>query len=218
MDFTPVLTYIAEYWPRIIRSNPRQHGTLIGLPHPYLIPSDGAMFQEMYYWDSYFMSLGLVGTEHEQLIVDMTENMASLYRRFGIIPNANRYYFLSRSQPPFFTALIRLAHDVKRRQGAPDADAFLRRMMRLAEHEHETVWLGTAQPHHRQVYRGLSRYFDINYLDTLAACESGWDHSTRCDDRWLAHLPSAPLTGPRCSSACSSRSWAPSRRSTCWPS
>ena len=189
MDFTPVLTYIAEYWPRIIRSNPRQHGTLIALPCPYLIPSDGAMFQEMYYWDSYFMSLGLVGTEHEHLIVDMTENMASLYRRFGIIPNANRYYFLSRSQPPFFTALIRLAHDVKRRQGAPDADAFLRRMMRLAEHEHETVWLGTAQPHHRQVYRGLSRYFDINYLDTLAACESGWDHSTRCDDRWLAHLP-----------------------------
>ena len=101
MDFTPVLTYIAEYWPRIIRSNPRQRGTLIALPHPYLIPSDGAMFQEMYYWDSYFMSLGLVGTEHEHLIVDMAENMASLYRRFGIIPNANRYYFLSRSQPPF---------------------------------------------------------------------------------------------------------------------
>ena len=36
---------------------------------------------------------------------------------------------------------------------------------------------------------GLSRYFDINYLDSLASCESGWDHSTRCDDRWLQHLP-----------------------------
>jgi alpha,alpha-trehalase len=39
------------------------------------------------------------------------------------------------------------------------------------------------------VHRGLSRYFDINYLDMLASCESGWDHSTRCEDRWLAHLP-----------------------------
>jgi alpha,alpha-trehalase len=39
------------------------------------------------------------------------------------------------------------------------------------------------------VHEGLSRYYDINVLDMLASCESGWDHSTRCDDRWLEHLP-----------------------------
>src|SRR5436189_3044915 len=92
-----VLTYIAEYWPRLIRHNPQQQGTLIGLPHRYLVPSDGPMFQEMYYWDSYFMALGLVGTAHESLILDLTENLAYLFRRFGVIPNASRYYFLSRS-------------------------------------------------------------------------------------------------------------------------
>lgn len=189
MDFAPVLTYIAEYWPRIIRHNPRGEGTRIGLPRPYLVPSDGAMFQEMYYWDSYFMALGLVDTAHEPLIVDMVENLAYMYRRFGVIPNASRYYFLSRSQPPFLTALIWLAYDVKRRQGATDADRFLGRMMRLAIREHEAVWMGTAQPHFRQIFAGLSRYFDVNFLDVLASCESGWDHSTRCDDRWLEHLP-----------------------------
>jgi alpha,alpha-trehalase len=189
MDFTPVLTYIAEYWARLIRYNPRQQGTLIGLPHRYLVPSDGPMFQEMYYWDSYFMALGLVGTAHEPLILDLTENLAFLFRRFDVIPNASRYYFLSRSQPPFFTGLIWLAYELKSRQGAPDALQFLRRMMHLAEQEHETVWMGTVQPHHRQIFAGLSRYFDINYLDFLASCESGWDHSTRCDDRWLEHLP-----------------------------
>ena len=189
MDYTAVLDYIAAYWPRLVRRQPRDQGTLIGLPQPYVVPSDGAMFNEMYYWDSYFTALGLVETEYEPLIAGMTENMAYLYRRFGVIPNASRYYFLSRSQPPFFTAMIRLAYAAKTRAGDPQADRWLARQMRLAEAEHATVWLGTQQPHARLVHAGLSRYFDINFLDILASCESGWDHSTRCDERWLDHLP-----------------------------
>ena len=186
MDFAPVLD---GYWPRIIRRQPRGRGTLIGLPRPYLVPSDGAMFQEMYYWDSYFAALGLPGTAHEGLLADIAENMGALFRRFGLIPNASRYYFLSRSQPPFFPQMIWLAYESLLRRGDDEAPRVLRRLMRLAEVEHQRVWLGTAQPHHRMVHAGLSRYFDINYLDVLAACESGWDHSTRCDDRWLEHLP-----------------------------
>ena len=60
-DYGPVLAHIESYWPKIIRRTPRQRGTLIGLPFPYLVPSDGAMFQEMYYWDSYFIAQGLGG-------------------------------------------------------------------------------------------------------------------------------------------------------------
>lgn len=184
-----ILKYIDGYWSRLIRSNREDRQTLIGLPKPYLVPSDGEMFQEMYYWDSYFMALGLVGTTHEQLIFDMTENMSYLFERFGVIPNASRYYFLSRSQPPFFTAMIMLCHKLMCERQEPDASSFLRRMIAVAEKEYETVWLGTKQPHHRKVYCGLSRYFDVNYLDVLASCESGWDHSTRFDERVLEHLP-----------------------------
>jgi alpha,alpha-trehalase len=191
MTYTPVLDYIHAYWPKITVHQPAPHkSTLIGLPRPYLIPTDQAMFQEMYYWDSYFTALGVVDTPYEHLIVDMTENMADLFNRFGLIPNASRYYFLSRSQPPILTAMIDLALNVVKKKNTPDeADAFLKRLYQVAEEEHETVWMGTAQPHFRQVYAGLSRYFEINFLDDLASCESGWDHSTRCDDRWLAHLP-----------------------------
>jgi len=164
VDYAQVLAYIEGYWPRLVRRSPRQHGTRIGLPYPYMVPSDGTMFQEMYYWDSYFISLGLTGTPFEGLIVDMAENMAALYRKFGVIPNASRYYFLGRSQPPFFAAQVRLAFEVKQRRGDADACDFLRRLMRLAGQEHETVWLGTAQPHFRQVHLGLSRYFDVNPL------------------------------------------------------
>jgi alpha,alpha-trehalase len=184
-----VLAHIDAKWDALTRSQPHDIGTLIGLPGRYVVPSDGAMFQEMYYWDSYFTSLGLIGTAREQLVVEMAENMAYLLERFGVIPNASRYYFLSRSQPPFFTRQVRLALDIKRHRGDVDCDRWLERMVRLAEAEHSTVWMGTAQPHHRQIHRGLSRYFDINHLDDLASCESGWDHSNRCDDRWLEHLP-----------------------------
>ncbi len=181
--------YIQGYWPRLIRSNEHDKQTLIGLPRPYLVPSDGVMFQEMYYWDSYFMSLGIFGTKYEYLILDMAENMAYLFKRFGLIPNGSRYYFLSRSQPPFFTSMIWLAHKVLGNRGDLNAREYLETMIKLAEQEHDSVWLGEAQPHHRRVYQGLSRYFDINFVDSLAYCESGWDHSTRFDDRVLQHLP-----------------------------
>lgn len=187
VDYAPVLDYIAAYWERITHNNPQDRETLIGLPRPYIVPAapqGNAMFQEMYYWDSFFITLGLYGTPHEERITDIAENMAYLLRRFGVIPNGTRYYFLSRSQPPFFMALVRM---IAERIGADDA--WLAEMLALAVGEHERVWHGTQQPHHRLVYRGLSRYFDINYLDMLASGESGWDHSTRCEDRWLEHLP-----------------------------
>jgi alpha,alpha-trehalase len=192
VDYSPALSYIESFWPQIIHANEHDRGTLIGLPKPYLVPADGGdtgMFQEMYYWDSFFMSLGVAGTSREQLVIDAAENFAHLIERFGHIPNGSRYYFLSRSQPPFFTQQIKLALEVKRRRNDTDVNAFLSRMMALAEQEYFTVWMGDRQPHHRRVHRNLSRYFDINYLHVLASCESGWDHSTRCEERWLDHLP-----------------------------
>jgi alpha,alpha-trehalase len=85
--------------------------------------------------------------------------------------------------------MVQLAWGVKQRRGDEDTSEWLAQQLALAEAEQATVWSGTAQPHHRLVHQGLSRYFDINFLDMLASCESGWDHSTRCDDRWLSHLP-----------------------------
>jgi alpha,alpha-trehalase len=187
----PVLAYINDFWPNLVRHTPADVQTLIGLPYPYVVPGVGAMFQEMYYWDSFFAGLGLVGTPHDGLVVDMAENMAWLIERFGMVPNGSRYYFLSRSQPPFFTQMVRLAYAVKQAHGEPAEalHAWLGRMLLLADREYEIVWRGIAQPHHRLVHEGMSRYFDINFLDMLASCESGWDHSTRCGDRWLSHLP-----------------------------
>jgi alpha,alpha-trehalase len=188
MDYTPALEYISGYWSKLIRHTPHDEGTLIGLPQPYLVPSQDPIFREMFYWDSYFIALGLVDTELEAHIFGMLENMAYLLNRFGVMPNGSRYYFLSRSQPPFLTQLIKLALTIKQRRNDTDIKTWLAPLLKVAVNEHETVWLGTQHPHHRLVYRGLSRYFDINYLHDLACCESGWDHSPRCSERWLEHV------------------------------
>ena len=190
MDFAATCKHISSHWPRLVRRNTEDRGSLLGLPHPYMVPADGTLFQEMYYWDLYFTSLGLADTKYETFILYMTANLASLFKRFLIIPNGSRYYFLSRSQPPFFSALVGLAYDVVRRRfGDARALAYLGRMIAVARREYKIVWMGKRQPNVRQVHRGLSRYYDANYLHDLAACESGWDHTSRCYGRWLDHLP-----------------------------
>lgn len=195
-----LLEYINNYWQSLKREAKEQEesGTLLDLPHPYLVPSHTGMFQEMYYWDSFFTALGLKGTEYEDYVIYMTKNLAVLFHRFGIIPNGSRYYFTSRSQPPFFTKLMWLAYELMKSQKKDDeADQFLAEMTAIAEKEHLNVWMGTTKDNNRLVFIpdnnspsvGLSRYFDVNYLHDLACCESGWDHSTRCDDHWLDHIP-----------------------------
>jgi alpha,alpha-trehalase len=77
---------------------------LLYLPHPYVVP--GGRFNEMYGWDSYFILLGLVRDGELQLAKDMTENFLYEIQHYGMILNANRTYYLTRSQPPFLTEMI----------------------------------------------------------------------------------------------------------------
>jgi len=195
-DYSDVLTHINDNLPTLIRHqrSRKRRDPLIPLPFPYMVPTndliDGFTFNHMYYWDTFFISLALVDTHYEEMIVGMTENLAHLFNLFGFIPNASTATLLSRSQPPFFTRQIWLAYEVLKKKNDVNADSFLAKMIKLAEMEHETVWLGAAQPHIRLVYMGLSRYYDANAIDALAAAESGWDHTPRCDaNRWLEHLP-----------------------------
>lgn len=79
------------------------HG-LLYLPHPYVVP--GGRFNEMYGWDSYFIQLGLLRDGKVELARNMTANFLYQIEHYGTILNANRSYYLTRSQPPFLTAMI----------------------------------------------------------------------------------------------------------------
>ena len=79
-------------------AEPAPHSSLLPLPYRYVVP--GGRFREIYYWDSYFTMLGLEQSGRHDLAVDMVRNFAFLIDRYGHIPNGNRTYYLSRSQPP----------------------------------------------------------------------------------------------------------------------
>ena len=80
--------------------------SLLPLPRPYVVP--GGRFREVYYWDTYFTMLGLGESGRWDLIEDMVENFAHELDTYGLIPNGNRTYYLSRSQPPFFAFMLDL--------------------------------------------------------------------------------------------------------------
>ena len=119
---------------------------------PYVVP--GGRFNELYGWDSYFIVLGLLQDGRTDLARGMADNLLYEVEYYGKIPNANRTYYLTRSQPPFLTSIIRAVYAA----GGLDRQ-WLAGALRVAMSEYRNVWLG----HDRLVSTGgytLSRYYD----------------------------------------------------------
>jgi alpha,alpha-trehalase len=204
-----VRTHIERLWGVLTREPHESTGadSQLRLTTRYVVP--GGRFREMYYWDSYFTMLGLQSSGREDLVADMVENFAGLIDRYGHIPNGTRSYYLSRSQPPFFAAMVEL-------QATHDGVAALLKRLPQLEREYD-FWmeganqLAPGKAHRRVVRLGdgtvLNRYWDDRatprdeswqedrdtagaskrppaevYRDLRAAAESGWDFSSR----WLA--------------------------------
>lgn len=200
--------HIAELWHVLERKNRRDKGSLIALPHAYVVP--GGRFKEQYYWDSYFIMLGLAADDRWDVIEGMMRNYAYMIRKFGFIPTANRTYFLSRSQPPFFALMVKLLARHKGRvrtyaEYLPYLLAEYRFWMKgrrtLAKSEHKAFARVVEMPDGIFV----NRYYDNKttprpeslredvetadtakeresnrlYLHLRAAAESGWDFSSR---------------------------------------
>src|SRR5262249_37321945 len=77
---------------------------LLYLPHPYVVP--GGRFNEMYGWDSYFIQVGLIRDAEIDLAKNTIDNFLYEVDHYGKVLNANRTYYLTRSQPPFLTEMI----------------------------------------------------------------------------------------------------------------
>lgn len=187
-DVQPARDYIAKYWKKLERYHPKDDDTLFGLPHPYLVPASESGhsfdFNELYYWDSYFMVQGLLDDEHRQLVLGILDDLICLQKRLKIIPNASRTYLTGRSQPPFLSSFIFDLYDVYKMD-----NKWLANNIEVAKNEYYNVWLGVTKPNERQVFHGLSRYYDINYLHDLAEAESGWDMTPRFSRKALNYLP-----------------------------
>ena len=187
-DLVAARRYIKKYWIKLLRFHPKDDENLIGLPKPYLVPAfekdHDFDFNELYYWDSYFMVQGIMDADHKKLILGILDDLIYLYKKFKIIPNATRTYLTGRSQPPFLTSFIFDVYE------AYDMDnQWLKEKMEVAESEYSNVWMATKKPNIRKVYHNLSRYYDTNHIHDLAEAESGWDMTTRFNRKCLDYLP-----------------------------
>ena len=103
-----LLDYVMGLWPILQQEaiSVPPYSTLQPLPYRYVVP--GGRFREVYYWDSYFTMLGLEDDGQHQLALDLVNDFAFELDQFGKVPNGNRSYYLSRSQPPFFSLMVRV--------------------------------------------------------------------------------------------------------------
>ena len=132
---------------------------LLYLPNPYVVP--GGRFNEMYGWDSYFIVLGLEADHRETLAKGMVDNFLFEIEHYGAVLNANRTYYLTRSQPPFLTSMIRAVYENPASfpatpAGRTEAKEWLARAYALAQKDY-SLWM---RPEHLAGRTGLARYFD----------------------------------------------------------
>ena len=118
---------------------------------PFVVP--GGRFNELYGWDSYMESIGLLANDHVDLARSMVEHFCFCIKHYGKIFNANRSYYLGRSQPPFLTDMALRVYD--RIKTEPDAKEFLQMAVRAAIKEYHGVWMAFPR---LDAATGLSRY------------------------------------------------------------
>jgi len=127
---------------------------LLYLENSYVVP--GGRFNEMYGWDSYFIVRGLVEDKRIALARGMIENFFYEIEHYGTVLNANRTYFLTRSQPPFLTSMILAVYEAEKATGKDDRD-LLEKGYQYASKDYE-MW--NRDPH-QAGETGLSRYYDF---------------------------------------------------------
>lgn len=177
--------YVRDFWPELIRP-----GYSVALPLPGRFVMPGGFFEWFFYWDSYFIILGLVVQGEWELAQEIVDNLIYEVEVFGFVPNYNAPDAVcrSRSQPPYLTSAIREVYPY-----VQDRD-WLERAYSAAATEYLGYWL--AEPH--VTATGLSRYYDTgldgcitvpNTPHFRAMAESGWDNTPRFGDDVSQVLP-----------------------------
>ncbi len=189
--------YIKENFPKTIRSNKEDNGTLIGLPNPYNVPSIADRFQEMYYWDTYFLNRGLIIEGWTEQAKNNVENMFFLINKYGFMPNGNRTFYLHNSQPPFLSMMVDdIYAEIKDKDWLKNAYDVLVKEYEFWDTKRKspiglTMYTGNTQ---MAIDEGMYKGFidrigkrPENKTDAqlscqyVAICESGWDINPRFD-------------------------------------
>ena len=181
---------------------PKGKRSLIGLPYPFTSPCIDGMFQEMYYWDTYFTNEGLFLLGKGEQAVNNVRNFLYLLEEYGKILNGNRMYYISRSQPPFLGLMLESilknskAITIETAFAGLEKEYFFWQSQRIAPNRLNRYGCDLeetelARPLHVTGYRKRTgqkvKYTVENARNILCECESGWDFSPRFSLRCFSH-------------------------------
>lgn len=202
-DHLPIKQHIEKLWDELTRNSYEEKGTLLKLPKPYVVP--GGRFNEFFYWDSYFIMLGLQVSGRIEMMENIVDNCSYLIQNVGFVPNASRTHFLSRSQPPYFSLMLDLLVE------STGNEKIYIQYYDTLEKEYN-FWMNgedglEINTQHKRVLKTnngdiLNRYYDSEnmprpesylidiedhenasgeefYRNIRSGCESGWDFSSR---------------------------------------
>lgn len=200
-----IQNYINQNLPRCLRKNTENQDSLIGLPRPYMVPSASGLFQEMYYWDTYFTNKGLLLRGDIEQAKNHVDNLCYLIETYGFVLNGNRDNYLYNSQPPFLSMMARDVYELT------EDRMWLASVYQTLKKEYD-FWMI-----HRISKTGLNRYdcmelpkeWQSSFANTLrtrtgltngnddakdargliSAGESGWDLNPRMKDMTYEYLP-----------------------------
>ncbi|MBL7727221.1 MAG: alpha,alpha-trehalase, partial [Dinghuibacter sp.] len=155
---TDLSAHLKSLWKMLERKpdQGKECSSLLPLPHPYIVP--GGRFREIYYWDSYFTMLGLKESGETEMIENMVKNFSYLILKYGHIPNGSRNYYLTRSQPPFFSSMVALLASIK-------GDAVYKPFLPALEKEYAYWMEGSATLRPGQAFKRVVKLKDGTLLN-----------------------------------------------------
>jgi alpha,alpha-trehalase len=206
-EYADCLSYIDSYWDRVIHEPTERviNRHVITIPHPHFTPNPKwiGKFGYMFYWDSFFMFRGLIGTKREWLLQNQVDNFIYLFDNYGVIPNFNAHVSMGRSQPPFLSSMILDTYNgyyfpAIRKNKFQEAlfnlkphKKWLKKAVEVAKKEYEIVWIDKERLYNHSVRDELlARYGDrdIGYAHS-SELESGWDFTSRFYNRCNQFFP-----------------------------
>lgn len=195
--------HVESTWQTLIKRTPEDpQGSVLPLPYEFVV-ANATRFDEMYYWDTYFGMQGLLATGRLDMSQKIVENFLHMIQKYGIIPNGNRDYYLTRSQPPFISSMVKEVYEATIKQGGNPEHAkewLRRRAYPLLKADLENFWMNPkgrfdtetglhhhwddvnlARPERHSADKELADSWDddhglgLTYRDTRAVAESGLD-------------------------------------------
>ncbi len=205
----PVLNYIKESIGKTLRpaSDVDPSGKSIPLPYPFHVPCISVHFQNLFYYDTYFLNRGLIALGDIKQAENNVNDILYLVDRLGFMPNSNRLDMTNRSQPPYLCMMVK---DIYEATGNKE---WLRTAYPLIGKEYE-FWItkrntpyGLSRHHHDATQEYLADFYEhlkkvrLPLTATsddekisiaghrLAEAEAGYDFTPRFDGRCSDFIP-----------------------------